>query len=57
MNKYRIEYVCSNGYEDEVIVYAVNRFMAFELFEEFGFEDVINVECFRVLDEDEEENE
>ena len=55
MNKYRIEYVCSDGYEDEVIVYAVNRFMAFELFEDFGIEDVVRAECFRVLDEDEEE--
>lgn len=57
MNKYRLEYECSDGFYGEVEVYAVNRFMAFELFEEFGFEDVVNVECFRVIDEDEEEEE
>ena len=57
MNEYRIEYVCSDGYEDEVIVCAVNRIMAFEVFEELGIEDVVRAECFRVLDEDEEDSE
>lgn len=57
MNKYRIEYVCSDGFEGEVEVYAVNRLMAFEVFEDFGYEDVVSAECFRVLDEDEEEEE
>ena len=57
MNEYRIEYVWSDGYEDEVIVCAANRLMAFEVFEEFGIEDVVRAECFRVLDEDEEEEE
>lgn len=56
MNQYRIEYVCSDGYEDEVIVYAANRLMAFEVFEELGIEDVVSADCFRVLDEDEEED-
>lgn len=48
MNKYRIMYKCGNGYEDEIYVYAVNRTMAFEIFKSFGFEDVVNVDCFRV---------
>ena len=51
MNKYKIVYQCSNGYEDEVYVYAANRVMAFEIFESFGFEDVINADCFCVDDE------
>ena len=42
-----------DGYKDEVTVYAVNRVMAFMLFEDFGYEDVITVDCFRVLDEEE----
>ena len=56
MNEYRIEYVCSDGYEGEEIVCAANRLMAFEVFEELGIKDVVRAECFRVLDEDEEEN-
>ena len=55
MNLYRIVYRCSDGYEGEEIVMAVNRMMAFEVFEEFGIEDVINVDCFRVLEDEEED--
>ena len=55
MTKYKIIYQCSDGYEGEEIVYAVNRLMAFEVFKELGIEDVVNADCFRVLD-DEEEN-
>lgn len=55
MHEYRIEYKCSDGYEDEVTVMAVNRMMAFEVFEELGIKDVVWAECYRVLD-DEEEN-
>ena len=54
MNEYRIEYECSDGYEGEVIVMAVNRMMAFEVFEELGIEDVVNADCYRVLDDEEE---
>lgn len=54
MNEYKIIYTCSDGYEGEEIVMAVNRMMAFEIFEEFGIEDVIDVDCFRVIDEGEE---
>lgn len=53
MNLYKIIYQCNDGYKDEVTVYAVNRVMAFMLFEDFGYEDVITVDCFRVLDEEE----
>lgn len=53
MNEYRIVYQCSDGYEDEVIVSAVNRMMAFEMFEELEIADVINADCFRVLEEEE----
>ena len=50
MNEYKIVYECSDGYEGEEIVMAVNRIMAFEVFEELGIKDVINADCFRVID-------
>ena len=52
MNKYKIVYECSDGYVDEVYVYAANRMMAFMVFEEFGYTDVINADCFLVKDEE-----
>ena len=53
MNKYKIVYRCSNGFEGEEIVYAVNRTMAFEVFEKFEcFKDVVAVDCFRVLEDE-----
>lgn len=55
MYEYKIIYTCSDGYEGEEVVMAVNRMMAFEVFEELGIEDVVNADCFRVL-EDKEEN-
>ena len=55
MNEYRIVYTCSDGYEDEVVVCAVNRIMAMELFEDFEVEDVVDIECYRVIDDDEED--
>ena len=54
MYEYKIVYECSDGYEGEEIVMAVNRMMAFEVFEELGIEDVVNADCFRVLDNEEE---
>lgn len=54
MNEYRIIYTCSDGYEGEEIVMAVNRMMAFEVFEDLGIEDVVDADCFRVLDNVEE---
>lgn len=50
MNQYRITFQCSNGYEGEVYVDAANRIAAFEAFKEFGIEDVINADCFRILE-------
>jgi hypothetical protein len=32
-------------------LYAVNRTMAFEAFKAFGYENVVDVDCFRVLDD------
>jgi hypothetical protein len=52
MNKYRIVYQCSNGYEGEEFVYAKNRIMAFEVFKDLGYEDIVNADCFRVIEEE-----
>ena len=54
MNEYKIIYTCSDGYEGEEIVMAVNRMMAFEVFADLGIEDVVNADCFRVIAESEE---
>ena len=54
MNKYRIIFVCADGYEGEEYVMAVNRIMALECFKAFGYSDVVAAEAFRVLDEDTE---
>lgn len=54
MNEYKIVYECCDGHKGEEIVHAVNRMMAFEVFEGFGIEDVINADCFRVPDGEEE---
>ena len=51
MNEYRMVYKCSDGYEGEEIVCAVNRMMAFEVFEDLGIENVVNVDCFRITKE------
>lgn len=50
MNEYKIVYKCANGYEGEEIVMAVNRMMAFEVFADLGIEDVVEADCFRVLE-------
>ncbi len=57
MNKYKIIYKCSDGYEGVEYLYAVNRTMAFEAFKAFGYENVVDVDCFRVIDEDKEDEE
>ena len=57
MNRYRMVYQCSDGIEDEEIVSAANRMMAFTMFDELEIEDVINVDCYLVTDEDDEEDE
>ena len=55
MNYYRIVYQCSDGYEGEEIVCAVNRMMAFEVFKELGYEYVISADCYRVPDYEEDD--
>ena len=50
MNEYKIVYKCDNGFEGEEIVMAANRMMAFEVFEELGIEDVVEADCFHVLE-------
>ena len=57
MNEYRMVYKCSDGYEGEEIIPAVNMVMAFEIFEELGIEDVVSVDCFRILEDDDIYNE
>lgn len=52
MNKYKLIYECDNGYKGEEIVYAANRTMAFEMFKEFGIENVVNVDCVRVIEQE-----
>ena len=54
MYEYKIVYTCADGYEGEEIVVAANRVMAFEVFEEFGIEDVVDVECFCIFEEEED---
>ena len=55
MHKYRIEYLCNDGYCGEEEVYAANRMAAMMIFEDFGYTDVISIDCYRVEDEDEDE--
>lgn len=57
MNQYIIVYQTSDGYESEVIVSAANRIAAFEVFNELGYENVVNADCYRVLDEEDKANE
>ena len=56
MNQYRIVYTCKDGYTDEVIIDAACRVMAFKIFETLGFEDVIKVDCSRVVSEEKTDN-
>ena len=50
MNEYEIVYLCKDGTEGVERVYAVNRMMAFEVFEGFGVEDVVDVNCSRIFE-------
>ena len=53
MDVWKIIYTTESGYEDEVEVCAVNKFMAWDIFEDiikdFG-EKVISADCFRVIE-------
>lgn len=55
MNKYRVVYQRSDGTRGEEVVYAVNRTMAFEVFKDFDYQDVVNADVFRVIDEEEDD--
>lgn len=57
MHKYRLVFTCADGYKGEEIVMAVNRMMAFDCFEAFGYENVVSLECYRVEDKNEEREE
>lgn len=52
MYEYKIIYQCSDGYKGEEIVMAANRVMAFEVFADLGIENVVDADCFRVLDKE-----
>ena len=54
MYEYEIVYTCSDGCVGREIVMAANRMMAFEVFKELGIDNVINADCFRVLDDEED---
>ena len=50
MNEYKIIYKLKNGFIGEEIVCAVNRTMAFELFEKVKyFKDVVAVDCKPII--------
>jgi hypothetical protein len=51
MNQYKIVFTYSDGYEDEVIVSAVNRIMAFDVFKDLGYEDdIVITDCYLISD-------
>lgn len=54
MYKYKLIFTCADGFEGEEIVMAVNRIMAMEVFETFGYEDVVSLECYYIEDEEDE---
>ena len=55
MYKYRLVYTCADGFEGEEVVYAVNRMMAMDVFEAFGYENVVSLECYRIEEEEDED--
>ena len=54
MNLYKVVYQLKDGTEGVEYVRAANRVMAFMVFEDLGYKDVVNADVFRVLDEEEE---
>ena len=53
MKKWRIIFKCKDGFIGEEFVYAVNRMMAWDLFEELGYDtnELIIISCLLVEDE------
>ena len=54
MNLYKVVYQLKDGTDGVEYVRAANRVMAFMVFEDLGYTDVVNADVFRVLDEEEE---
>lgn len=53
MDVWKIIYTTESGYEDEIEVCAVNKFMAWDIFEDIvkDFDEkVISADCFRVIE-------
>ena len=48
MSEYRVTYLCDNGFDGEVIVFAVNRIIAFEVFQTLEIPNVISVDIVRI---------
>jgi hypothetical protein len=58
MDIWKIIYTTESGYEDEVEVCAVNKVMAWDVFEDIAKdfdEKVVAADCVRVLDEEDKE--
>ena len=53
MNRYKIEYQYADGFGGEVVVHADDRRDALDAFESFASEDVVNIECVCIEDEEE----
>ena len=56
MDVWKIIYTTESGYEDEIEVSAVNKFMAWDIFEDIAKsfdEKVISADCIRVVKEEE----
>lgn len=57
MDLWKIIYTTESGYEGEVEVCAVNKFMAWDMFDNIAKdfdEKVIAADCFRVIEDEEE---
>ena len=55
MDIWKIIYTTESGYEDEIEVSAINKFMAWDMFEDIAKdfdEKVISADCFRVIKEE-----
>ena len=58
MDIWKIIYITESGYEDEVEICAVNKVMAWNVFEDIARdfdEKVVIADCVRVLDEEDKE--
>lgn len=58
MDLWKIIYTTESGYEDEVEVCAVNKFMAWEVFEDIAKdfdEKITDAYCFKIIEDEEAE--